>query len=131
MKARFGWSVWGRLRRGDEARGETEYVLCFASLIFCGHPFSLLWLRVPSLLHFSSHSSAPGLYRMQTEEASGIKVLFAFRSSLDLSFAHRLGVPTLRRLAMTFGRLDYIRAVQYFHGLFRWHYRVCSQEKLT
>lgn len=60
--------------------------------MFCGHSFNILYpstFIVPSLLlHFFSDSLAPGLFRMQTEEASGVEVLLAFRPPY---FAHRLG----------------------------------------
>lgn len=77
----------------------------------------------PSPLLFLSRPPASGLCRTQTVGASGLTMLTTFRPPLRLSlgpsFAHRPGVESaasggsnpLRVLAMSFRRLDRIRAV--------------------
>ena len=77
MRARPGWIVRNRLRRGRWGKEATEYVLHSASLMFRGHLFSILCsstFLVSSPLHFFSHPPAPGFCHMQTEGASGVEV---------------------------------------------------------
>ena len=91
------WEISSGGGGGRWGKGVTEYVLRFASLMIPGHSFSIICLStilVLSPLHFFFHPPAPGLCHMQTEGASGIEVLLAFRPPLGPSFAHRLGVAS-------------------------------------
>ena len=49
--------------------------------------FSFLCPSVPSILRFFPHRPAPGLFRTQTERASGVEVLLASGPPLGLSSA--------------------------------------------
>ena len=65
--------------------------------MICGHSFNIFCpytFLVPSPLNFFFYPPALGLCRMQTEGASGVEVLLAFKPPLGPSFAHHLGIAS-------------------------------------